>query len=83
MKNIVRILSLTAALAFAAIPAAPVGPAPLGPCYYSCCSTNPFQCQSYSTTTTESQCCSGEMTCPAGTSVRAISWGNPRQKCTI
>jgi hypothetical protein len=81
MKSIARILSLTAALALAAIPAAPSQT--WGFCYYSCCST-PFQCQSYSPYVTESQCCSGEATiCPAGMTVRGVSWGSPRQRCTF
>lgn len=81
MKNIVRILSLTAALGFAAIPAAPFQT--LGSCNYSCCSA-PLQCQSYSTYTTQSECCSGEATiCPAGQTVRGVSWGSPRQRCAV
>ncbi|HSG38403.1 MAG TPA: hypothetical protein VLE27_02100 [Thermoanaerobaculia bacterium] len=81
MKNVVRILSLTAALAFAAMP--PATSETLGPCRYSCCSTNPFQCTSYTTYTTASQCCSGDLTCPAGTTVRVIGWGNPIKRCAV
>lgn len=81
MKNVVRILSLSAALALAALPAAPFET--LGPCQYMCCSSNPFQCQGYTTYTTQSQCCSGQVTCPAGTSVRVVAWGNPKRRCAF
>lgn len=82
MKNIVRILSLSAALALASIPATSVEP--LGPCRYSCCSTSPFQCQSFTVTTTQSQCCNGTgLYCPEGTSLRNVSWGNPARRCAI
>lgn len=82
MKNIVRILSLTAALGFAAIPAAPFQI--LGPCYYTCCSTNPNQCRTNETYTSESECCNPEGTvCPAGQTLRGISWGDPKQRCSI
>ena len=82
MKNVVRILSLSAALALASIPATSVEP--LGPCRYSCCSTNPIQCQSFTVTTTQSQCCDGtSLSCPNGTTPRFVSWGNPARKCAI
>jgi hypothetical protein len=76
MKNVVRILSLSAALAFAALPAATIEP--LGQCRYTCCSTNPFQCQSASPFTTRSQCCSGDLYCPPGTTLRVVSWSGSR-----
>ena len=80
MKNAVRILSLTAALAFAAMPQATSQT--LGLCRYSCCSA-PLQCQSYSTYTTRAECCSGEGLCPAGSFVRGLSWGSPAQRCAL
>lgn len=77
MKNVVRILSLTAVLAFAALPASPFETR--GTCRYTCCSTDPFQCQTASFSTTQSECCGGTaMSCPAGTSLRLISWNGRR-----
>lgn len=82
MKNVVRILSLTVALAFAAIPATPLEP--LSTCRYRCCTFNPVQCQSYSYLSTWSQCCgSSGMLCPPGAAQLGLSWGDPAQKCAV
>ena len=81
MQNVVRILSLTAALALAAMPAAPLET--MSTCRYRCCTINPFQCQSYSFSSTWSACCGTGTHCPPGSSQLGLSWGEPAQKCAV
>lgn len=77
MKNVVRILTLTAALAISAIP--PATSETYGTCRYTCCSTtSPLQCQSATPYMSQSACCSGDLYCPPGTTLRLVTFNGRR-----